>query len=170
VTKIILIGGTAGTGKSSLSIGLCSKYKIPQKIATGFIREIIKNDNDVLNSYTYSLSENKGYKHLLEQTKLLKKAINLCIDRAFREGTSLIIEGTHVLPWIINNKHVTNSFMLYVEDKHLHKKMIEGKSHSKRVVTDEEFDNIRDIQKKLIVLSKKYNIPLVESTKEVIKL
>lgn len=41
--KIILIGGAAGVGKSTLSKKLMTKEKIVHKIGTGFVREMAKS-------------------------------------------------------------------------------------------------------------------------------
>ena len=40
--KIILIGGVAGTGKTSIARKICNDYNIDHRLGTGFIREIVK--------------------------------------------------------------------------------------------------------------------------------
>ena len=57
--KIILVGGTSGVGKSSLSIQMCKEFDIPHKISTGFIREIVRNitGNKKLGFYTFDLNQ-----------------------------------------------------------------------------------------------------------------
>ena len=42
--KIILIGGTAGTGKSTIARAIATKANINHVIGTGFIREILKKE------------------------------------------------------------------------------------------------------------------------------
>jgi len=41
---IILIGGTAGTGKSTLARELSSRLKIDHRLGTGFMREVLRSE------------------------------------------------------------------------------------------------------------------------------
>ena len=165
MAKVILIGGTAGSGKSTTAREIASKVGINHVIGTGFIREILKKELDVdgYNYHTYDNVPNfTPYEFLAHQTELMKDAIDACIDRADREGTDIIIEGNHCIPWILNNHKVTNSFILYVVDKNAHWKYLHSSTHSKRVITESDFERIREIQEQLVGLAHKYNIPTFE--------
>ena len=118
MTKIILIGGASGTGKTTVATELCRKLGITHRITTGLIREIVKSStgNKVLDSHTFSSIDKPPFVHLQEQSNLMKDAINACINRSSKEGTSLIIEGDHLIPGFIDNKNVTSTFLLYIKD------------------------------------------------------
>jgi 2-phosphoglycerate kinase len=172
MTKIILIGGAAGTGKTTVAQELCQKLEIDHRIATGFIRETIRvtTDNKILDFHTYSSTDKPPFEHLLEQTKLMKDAINACIDRCYKEGTSLIIEGSNLIPGIINNKNVTTFVLLYVGDIEKHRKMVYGKTHTKRTVNEEEFNRNREIQSTLLELAKENDVTIIEGSQNISKI
>jgi len=165
MVKIITIGGTAGSGKSTIAKEIAVKTDIKHIIGTGFVREILKRELDVdaYNYHTYAdVSNFTPYEFLVHQTELMKDSIEVCIDRAEREGTDIIIEGNHCIPWILNNHKVTNSFILYVVDKNHHWKYLHSSTHSKRIISDTEFERIREIQHQLVSLAQKYKVPAFE--------
>jgi len=172
--KIILIGGVAGTGKTSMARTICNDYNIDHRLGTGFIREIVKTEtySPSLNSHTYRVSCQQSYNHLVNQAELLKDSIVACIDRAMREGTSLVIEGNHLIPWILfdsealkylKRKGTLKCFILYVDDPKKHRKMVEGDTHKTRGISDEEFGRIIEMQESLMFLAKKYKIPVIKA-------
>jgi len=171
-TKIILIGGVAGTGKTTIARELVYRYGIYQRIGTGFIREIVKNETsyqdkkETLDCHTYRVSCQQPYNHLAKQADCIKDAINCCINRAHREGTSLVMEGNHCLPWLLDNPNITHSFILFVDDEKIHRKLLSGKSHKLRKITDEEFGRIKEMQESLIFLAEENNIPLIEAGRD----
>jgi len=162
--KIILVGGVAGTGKTSIARRICQEYDIDHRIGTGFIREIVRCEtkDKILNCHTYRVDCDNPYNHLVKQAELMKESINACINRAHKEGTSLVIEGNHCLPWILENKNVTSAFILCVNDSRQHYEMVTGDTHKHRKMTEDEFGRIREMQEAIIFLAGKYNIPLVE--------
>lgn len=162
--KVILIGGVAGTGKTTVAKELTYRYGIYHRIGTGFIREIVKTEtnNEHLDCHTYLTTTEQAYYHLLRQTHILKNSINACINRASREGTSLVLEGNHLIPWELENPHVTHSVILYVNDDKKHWLFLNGKSHKNRKITEDDFRRIREMQETLIFLAEKESVPLVE--------
>lgn len=172
MTQIILLGGAAGTGKTTVAEELCRKMNFTHRLATGFIRETLRTatNNKVLDSHTFSVSDKPPFDHLLEQTKNMKDAINACINRCSKEGTSFILEGSNLIPGFIDNKNVTLSIMLYVDDYDTHRQMVDGKSHAKRRVSDEEFERTREIQSKLMELAKKHDVTMIDGSQELSKI
>jgi len=170
-TKIVLVGGVAGVGKTTIARELVYRYGIYQRVGTGFIREICKTltKNPCLDSHTYLTSEEPAYEHLVRQTLAIKNAINCCIDRAYREGTSLVIEGNHCIPWVLNNKKVSHAFILFVDDEKKHWKLLTGKSHKNRVITQEDFARIREMQYSLTHLAEINGVQMIESGRDLKK-
>jgi len=172
MNKIILIGGTVGTGKSTIARQIASKMNINHVIGTGFIREILCKELNIGAFYYHTYSNIPAftpYEFLVHQTELMKDSVNACIDRAEKEGTSLIIEGNHCIPWIINNHKVTDSFILYVVDVDKHWSFLNSSTHSKRVITKQEFRRIREIQEALVGLAKGKEIHLVKTKDKIME-
>lgn len=98
VKPIILIGGTSGTGKTTLARKLCSSLDIDHRLGSGFIREIVKTHSSYSHLNTFTFRSDDPVKSLVAQAITLQPFVLACIERARNEGTSLIIEGTHLIP------------------------------------------------------------------------
>jgi len=152
---IILIGGVAGTGKTSLSNLLQFELKIDHKIGLGWIRETLctfHNQKDFPELYNYSFNysdpNNLDSCYIFKQTELLKKSIEACINRAHREGTSLIIEGVNLIPGYIKSNYITNYFWLEMpNDFETHKKLLLGDTHANRIISDDDIIMNRNLGK-----------------------
>lgn len=164
---IILIGGAAGTGKTTISNRLCGALDIPHRLGSGFVREVArsflsKRKASVLHTYSFRPGENiTPFQNLYEQSSLIKDGIELCIRRAYKEGTSIVIEGVNLIPGLIATKMVTLFVILYVENQKMHQKMLSGDTHKKRVISKEDFVAIRQIQNEFKRLALKHEIPVL---------
>jgi 2-phosphoglycerate kinase len=149
---IIIVGGAAGTAKTSNGKIICNELNISHRLGSGFMREAAKSfvsidNNPYLYNYSFSPHDNSPpFENLYNQSKVINNSMELCIDRAFREGTSLLIEGVNVIPGLINTKHVTLSVIFTVNNFDQHYEMITGKSHFKRKISKSQFTKVREIQ------------------------
>lgn len=118
---IILIGGTAGCGKSTAATDLASRLNIVRTQSTDMLREVMrfmipKYLQPILHASSYTAWKElpQSNNHRLEQktllidgycaqAELMSVAIKAVIQRALRENVSLIIEGVHVHPAYIDN-------------------------------------------------------------------
>ena len=173
MTNIFLIAGASGVAKTSTSKHLSEKYNIIHRLGTGFIREMAKafiSKNDEPSLYRYSFDTDKkmsAYDNLYAQSLLIKPMMQLAIDRAHSEGTGLIIEGTAVIPGLIDiSKAKTKHCILFVEDEGKHYEMINGETHEKRFVTKEQFQHVRSIQEILLQKAKEHNWTSIDITKK----
>ncbi len=145
---IILIGGTAGTGKTTLAHNLCSLLNIDHRLGTGFIREIVRSQttpekDECLFEYTFRADDPVA--HLVHQSERLYNSINACIDRAKREGTSLVIEGNHLIPRLYYNHAVDLYVVLSTPNLDIHQRQLQGLTHAARELTSSDIDNVRKI-------------------------
>src|SRR5260370_15635411 len=98
---VILIGGTAGTGKSTLARELSSHFAIDHRIGTGFIREILKSQHSEGTApelYRFTLRALRPIDNLIAQAERLRPAATTCITRAKKDGTTPVIAGNLPLP------------------------------------------------------------------------
>ena len=89
--------------------------------------------------------------------------MELCIRRAYDEGTSIVIEGVNIIPGLINPEFATLFVVLFVEDQNVHRKMMSGDTHFKRQIGGSDFVAIREIQKNLIRVAAENEIPVVDA-------
>ncbi len=113
---LLLIGGTAATGKSTISTEMASRLEIVRTQSTDMLRQVMRmmiperllpvlhtssfnawrtlsgDPRDRINKDTLIAD---GF---LQQAKLIDVACEAVIDRAVQERVSLVLEGVHVLP------------------------------------------------------------------------
>jgi 2-phosphoglycerate kinase len=143
---IILIGGTAGTGKTTLASELSWRLGLDHRIGTGFIREIVKSQHrkeDCLELHGFTFRSEHPVANIVAQSQRLKPAIIACIERARREGTSLLVEGTHLLPSLYHDVFVDLFVVLAAPEFDEHKRRLRGPSHLLRRTTDADLANVR---------------------------
>lgn len=146
VKPIILIGGTAGTGKTTLASELSWRLGLDHRIGTGFIREIVKSqhrEEDCLELYGFTFRSEQPIANIVAQARRLRPAIIACIERARREGTSLLVEGTHLLPSLYHDVIVDLFVVLEAPESEEHKRRLRGPSHLHRQTTEADFANVR---------------------------
>jgi 2-phosphoglycerate kinase len=149
---IILIGGTAGTGKTTLASELSWRLGLDHRIGTGFIREIVKSQHrqeDCLELHGFTFRSEQPVANIVAQGQRLRPAIVACIDRARREGTSLLVEGTHLLPGLYHDVPVDLFAVLAAPDLEEHKRRLRGPSHLHRRTTEADLANVRLIDQYL---------------------
>jgi len=143
---IILIGGTAGTGKTTLASELSWRLGLDHRIGTGFIREIVKSQHrkeHCLELHGFTFRSEQPVANIVAQAERLRPAIIACIERARREGTSLLVEGTHLLPSLYHDVTTDLFVVLAAPELEEHKRRLHGPSHLHRQTTDADFTNVR---------------------------
>ena len=89
--------------------------------------------------------------------------VQYVIDRANREGQSIIIEGVGLIPGLMEFKNIDKKVLLIVEDEKKHWNMVnKNTTHRLRKVPYKYFKNIRSIQKELIKRAKKNNWKIIK--------
>jgi len=167
--KIILIGGTAGVGKTTLSRKIAEQLALPHRIGTGFIREILRaylSKKKFPSLYTYTFRPPKG-KNVMEnfkkQCKILHPAIKKIIKRAKNEGTSIVVEGNHLLPEYYKNEADIYFFIIKLSNSQELFKRLNGATHTKRKVLEKDLHQAINIQDYLVKTALKNKIKVIEN-------
>jgi 2-phosphoglycerate kinase len=186
---IFLIGGTAGCGKSTIATMLASRLDIVRTQSTDMLREVMRImmpeqlipvlHTSSFTAWTALPGQPEAIKEVpetllvngyLSQADLLAVAIEAVIQRALREQVSLILEGVHIHPALMeksgsDNDAVVIPIMLGVLKRKQLQRRIQGRGadvpqrRSDRYL--EHFDEIWRLQSYLLSEADLANIPIV---------
>jgi 2-phosphoglycerate kinase len=158
---VVLIGGTAGTGKSSLAKRLCWELDLDHRIGTGFIRAAVCSQttperDPELFSFTFRARDPVA--HLRVQAERLQPAVLACIRRARDEGTSLVVEGPHLLPSMYAALGADAYVVLAAPDPVQHRERLTGSTHARREISDQDVRNARLIDAHLAAEAARHGV------------
>jgi 2-phosphoglycerate kinase len=188
---IILIGGTVGSGKSTIATQLAHELDIVRTQSTDMLREVMrvmipKRLVPVLHKSSYNAAsalpvhEGTGAERLLEvgymtQVELLSLACEAVIARALRERVSVILEGVHVHPALLD-RFPGGSDAIFVpvtlailKSKELRKRIKgRGKVNPDRRAERylEHFDAIWSLQSFLLSEADRLGVPIVANVEK----
>ncbi len=161
---IVLIGGTAGTGKSTLARELASEVRFDHRLGTGFVREVARSFHSPQTApdlFTFTFRAANPIEHLMAQARLLKPAIDACIARARNEGTSLVIEGNHLVPALYHDAPVELYIVLAAPDAVEHQARLHGQTHARRRLSESDLANVRRIDEYLRSEAARHGVPTI---------
>lgn len=120
---VILIGGTSGTGKSTLARLVASQLRIPNVLSTDTVRQVLRArlvgreaDYPTLFASTYeaykAIGPSTGNEPRQEevvsayvaQCTLILQVLDGMLRRLLRRGESVVVEGVHLLPHYLTAK------------------------------------------------------------------
>lgn len=175
---IILLGGVSGAGKTTIANALVNDLGLTHHLSTGFIRASISHllpeaDARLLQKHTYDAFEaltgpvDAGNSLLLEgairQTILLKPAIESCIRRAVREGISMVLEGSHFMPGVLEPAALGADLMCILDapDPEALKCRALSPNHSGRRLSDLQLGRLVQLQGEILDLARRHRNPVV---------
>jgi len=123
---IVMIGGAAGVGKSTLATMLAHRLGITRVIATDVIRQVLRAffTHEAMPSVHHSAFEvdAEGFH---EQAELVGTGVAAIVARAGAERTPMVVEGVHAVPGAlapeVTGSCVAVQALLVVEDEGLHR-------------------------------------------------
>jgi len=170
VPIVILIGGATGVGKSTIATQLAARLGIVRVVATDAIREVMRamlSPELMPTLHVSSFQADRAMREpptrsvdalvvgFREQTAAVSVGINALIERAATEGTSIVIEGAHVVPGFfdveVHGRGVLAvPFIIGVDDEERHRSHFAAREDAvaARPATRyaEGFDGIRRLQ------------------------
>jgi 2-phosphoglycerate kinase len=183
VPIVVLIGGATGVGKSTLATQLATRLGIVRVVATDAIREVLRAvfSRELMPSlHTSSFeagallreppSRDAVVVGFREQTAAVAVGVNALLDRAAMEGTSLIIEGAHIVPGFLDltaweDRIVSVPLIVTVEDEDTHRSHFAARAadHSGRSASRylEQMDSILRVQRYIKSQALSHGVPVV---------
>jgi 2-phosphoglycerate kinase len=183
VPIVVLIGGATGVGKSTIATQLATRLGIVRVVATDAIREVMRAlfSKELMPAlYASSFEAGKMLREppsreaaivgFREQTNAVAVGIDALLQRAALEGTSIIIEGAHVVPGFVDLASRQDRFLavpvvIAVEEEEVHRGHLRarGGDHAGRPATRylEGFDDIRRIQRYIKTQALSHGVPVI---------
>jgi 2-phosphoglycerate kinase len=112
---ILFVGGTTGTGKSTVATEAAYRLGITRVTSTDFVRQTMRAFFAPTFMPTIHYSSFEAWKGLgdpeqaedpivagfLEQTRRIMVGVRASIERALEEGWSMVLEGVHLVPGMV---------------------------------------------------------------------
>ena len=112
---VLLVGGTTGTGKSTVATEAAYRLGITRVTSTDFVRQTLRAffAPDFMPTIHYSsfeawrglrepeAAEDPVVAGFLEQTRNVMVGVRASIERALEEGWSMVLEGVHLVPGML---------------------------------------------------------------------
>jgi 2-phosphoglycerate kinase len=179
---IVLIGGTTGTGKSTVASEVAHRLGITRLTSTDFIRETMRaffsyEEMPAIHhsSFEAGTAVDGGADPLLagfvEQSRLVCVGVDAAIRRSLTEGWSMVLEGVHLVPGMVPASldgaaivHV----IVEISDEEAHRMHFHVRDTATGGVRAmdkylERIDDIRRIQSFLIGCAQREGVEVVEN-------
>lgn len=185
---IILIGGTTGVGKSTIATEIAYRLGITRIVSTDALREVMRAIfSEDLMPALYESSFNAWKKMRMpflpasiepvtvgfrEQTNAVAVGIKAVIERAIKEGLSMVLEGVHIVPGYIESESFKNAlvaqFIISVDDEDLHRshfyiRELETEGSRPFAKYRSNFESIRKIGAYIEQLAREKDVPIISS-------
>jgi 2-phosphoglycerate kinase len=178
---IILLGGATGIGKSTVASEIGYRLGIHSIIGTDTVREVMRKmvSNDLLptlhtssfNAWREIDSPSSYISSLIYAFELqvshVSVGINTIIQRAYKEGISLLMEGIHLVPGHIHSaEEPIFHYILKLSDKEEHINRFHTRAKGSKRPPEEyikEIEQIRKVQDHIIGRALKNEVPVLEN-------
>jgi 2-phosphoglycerate kinase len=181
---ILLIGGSTGTGKSTVATEAAYRLGITRVTSTDFVRQTMRAffSQEFMPSIHYSSfeaaaalrqpeqAEDPVIAGFLEQTRNVLVGVRASIERALQEGWSMVLEGVHLVPGMLPRIEgaLVAQCVLAIDDQDVHSSnfMIRDsgsnglRPHSKYI---DRLDDIRRIQDHIVSRARRHGVPVIEN-------
>ncbi|HUJ56184.1 MAG TPA: hypothetical protein VLW49_09385 [Gaiellaceae bacterium] len=181
VPIVVFIGGATGTGKSTVASELAYRFGITRVTSTDFVRQTMRAffSPAFMPSIHYSSFEagdafpdaddplEFGF---LQQARNVLVGVRASSERALEEGWSLVLEGVHLVPGLVElppSRLAASVFVvLAIPDEEEHARHFHHRDEdSERPVSRylERFGEIRRMQELLVERALEAGVPVVEN-------
>jgi len=183
---LLLIGGTTGTGKSTIATEVAHRLGITRVTSTDFIRQTMRAffSEEFMPSVHYSSFEARlaltraeeeesgdaAILGFLDQTRNVITGVQAALDRAATEHWSMVLEGVHLVPGMVAAPQFPGAFVVQcvvaIEDENLHRAHFWVRDHATEGLRPLEryldaLPQIRLIQDYLVERARRYDVPVI---------
>lgn len=166
---IVMLGGAAGVGKSTLATMLAHRLGITRVIATDVIRQVLRAffTNEAMPTVHHSAFEVDldGFR---EQAEYVGTAVEAIVERAAAEGTPMVVEGVHAVPGALpdelHGQCVAVEALLVVRDEGRHQGHFSLRGAERPAERyHARFEQIRELQEHLECDARDNGTPVIDN-------
>jgi len=166
---IVMLGGAAGVGKSTLATMLAHRLGVTRVIATDVIRQVLRAffTSEAMPTVHASAFEVdlEGFR---EQAEHVGTGVAAIVERACAEGTPVVVEGVHVVPGTLTpelrGQCVAVEALLVVRDENLHRGHFSLRGAARPAGRyHDNFQNIRALQEHLTADADERRMPVIDN-------
>ena len=180
VPRLLIIVGTSGVGKSTMSAKLASALDFSKVASTDTVREVLRtqftsSEKPSLHRSSFESAGGSAVEDWGATVDAVSEGVQAVIERALEKRGDLLLEGVHYSP----NKDVIDKWreaggiatgvVLYVTSENMHRGMIANREKHNGKQVDHylgNLDRIREIQENLVVSGSHSGWLLIDPTKE----
>jgi 2-phosphoglycerate kinase len=181
---IVLIGGSTGTGKSTVAAEVAHRLGITRVTSTDFIRQTMRAffSREFMPTIHYSsfeagegvdedVSGDPAIVGFLDQCRHICVGVDAAIRRALTEGWSMVLEGVHLVPGILPSK-LEGALLVHVvveiADEEVHRMHFHVRDTATGGIRAmdkylERLDDIRRLQTYVVGRARREGVPVVEN-------
>jgi len=178
---MVFIGGATGTGKSTVATELAYRFGITRVTSTDFVRQTMRAffSRDFMPSIhpssfeagdAFPDAEDPLEFGFLQQARNVNVGVRASSERAFHEGWSLVLEGVHLVPGMVEVPGPDLAVSVFVvlsiedEDEHIrHFRFREEGSERPESHYLERFADIRRLQEVIVARAHRAGVPVIEN-------
>src|SRR6266540_4154927 len=185
IPLVLLIGGATGVGKSTIATQLAARLGIVRVVATDAIREVMRSmftKELMLTLHTSSFEAGESLREtgfsggdrviagFREQTEAVSVGLKAFLARAAIEGTSVIIEGAHMVPGFVDldrwqDRLLGVPVVITVDDEDVHRVHFSARSADYPSRQSDRYSkgmtNIRRVQKFIRSQALAHGVPVI---------
>jgi 2-phosphoglycerate kinase len=181
---IVLIGGSTGTGKSTVAVEVAHRLGVNRVASTDFIRQTMRAffSPEFMPTIHYSSFEaGQGLDEevtgdptivgFLDQCRHVCVGVDAAVHRSLTEGWSMVLEGVHLVPGLLPAK-LDGALLVHVvleisdEDAHrMHFHVRDSTTGGSRAMDKylERLDDIRRIQTYVTNRARREGVPVIDN-------
>jgi 2-phosphoglycerate kinase len=183
---IILLGGAAGVGKTSLALEVAHRLGIGRMFSTDSIRQIMRIMLSPELAPTIHASSYDAFKQLapeargedpviegfLSQASTVSIGVRASMDRAIAENASLVLDGVSIVPGLIDlDAYAERADLIFLIISTLDEDALENRFAARAARAAERaphrylqnLDSILRIQNHLLELAERHDVPIVDN-------